>query len=32
MKIEVRMVDTAPCRNEKASSMAALGMNRSQPP
>jgi membrane glycosyltransferase len=32
MKIDVRMVDTAPCRNENTSSMAAPAMNRSQPP
>ena len=32
MKIDVRMVDTAPCRNENTSSIAALGMKRSQPP
>ena len=32
MKIDVRMVETAPCRNEKAISIAAPGTNLSQPP
>ncbi len=32
MKIDVRMVETAPCRNENTSSMAAPAMKRSQPP
>ena len=32
MKIVVRMVETAPCRNENTSSMAAPAANLSQPP
>src|SRR5262245_60737797 len=32
MKIDVRMVDTAPCKNEKMSSKAAPGTKRCQPP